>query len=1024
MKHVKKSSCALPLVIISIACLLLVTALFTTVALAADDEYVEAPVVIDFTNPDNVYGCYDVFNVALSCTDEGMEVKFAETSPGVCFDPYFSIPLPQEQINSADLHYMAILLKTDNQSKKMQIRLRTTDTGANYPCYNVTYEKTDDWQLIICDLTDASKVQFYNGAITGTYTNFRLDMYENDCPVDTSYVIKAYALYDNLEDAMTFAHYESPTFSAEDLLPDIDFSSFWRGEAFARPENAEKILWVDYGFNSSTYESKLDKFQAQGFGGIVSNVNFNQQYLKDESEFEVLKRVYMSAVEREMNVWIYDEYQWPSGKAYGQVLDGHDEYEATGIKHKTLSGNGGTVSYALDASNREIRVMEAILKDDDGERTLTLKDNTIEAVSAKGAWTLDIYVLQYTFTGEEDRTNFEKLRDVDLLNKNAVARFIELTHEHYKSSFGDQFDMIDAFFTDEPQLGNRDREDYAVWTDGLDVLFKETYGYDLPIHAIFKGDDDASCLARMQYYALVSSLFKSSYIDQISDWCIANGVNSSGHLLFEENMNDQVEIYGGNFLQIIGGMTIPGADILWVDPAHLMSNGNVGTYMGLRYVTSGAKNAGRDRIMLEYNPSAVKTEEFSKDVMGSSLGGVTLTRLFGTTEYTMINPQNDYRTDEINLLNNYVGRLNTLLADTKEAGDVAIFYPIATVQALHNADSVHSSAYGDASDQAVKLNNDYADLCKQLLTAQVLYTVIDDESICAAEISTDGRLLIGNGAYRVLILAYADYISAEAAEKLAAFCEAGGTVVFVSDAPSKSLDGKGDDRVAAAMAAMSEQPSYKINRIPKMCIDVANMSNNILSIGTCKGAAKTDILYGDFMDDGHDLSYFANSSAAEATLSLTFRDGYDGAYTVYYPYSGNIESGSGNKISLSVPAYQAVIIMREDDNTADAPVVGDPEQETTTPEEDTNDTPVETPTEPSEEQSSEIPSEQLTKEPSEQLSEQLTDAQTEAESVTPADPAATTAVEEGGCASTLASLGVLLTASAAVIALKKKKEQF
>lgn len=987
MKNMKKHPYALALILIFTVSLLMLTALFTTVALAADGdgEYVEAPVVIDFTNPDNVYGCYDVFNVALSCTDEGMNVRFVEnTTGGICFDPYFSVPLPEKAVDSKDLHYMAILLKTNNQDLHMQIRLRTTSTGNDYPCFNATYKKTNDWQLIICDLTDRSKVMFYNGDLSGTYTNFRFDMYENQCPADTSYVIKAYALYDNLEDAMTFINYESPTFNPDDLLPDVDYSSFWRGEAFARPDNFEKILWVDYGFNPSSFASKLDKFQAQGFGGIVSNVNFNQQYLKDEAEFELLKRVYMNAVERKMNVWIYDEYQWPSGKAYGQVLDGHDEFEATGIQHKVLTGKGGNVSYALEG--REIRVMEAVLKDDDGERILTLKDNTFESVTAKGNWTLDVYVLQYTFEGEEDRTNFEKLRDVDLLNKAAVARFIELTHEHYKNAFGDDFDIVDAFFTDEPQLGNRDREDYAVWTGGLDILFKETYGYDLPIHAIFKGDDDASKLARMQYYALVASLFKSSYIDQITDWCKANGVNSSGHLLFEENMNDQVEIYGGNFLQIIGGMTIPGADILWVDPVHLMSNGNLGSYMGLRYVTSGAKNAGRDRVMLEYNPSAVLTEEFSKDVMGSSIGGATLTRLFGTTEYTMINPQNDYRMDEINLLNNYIGRLNTLLADTKETCDVGVFYPIATIQALHDADSVHSSAFGKDTDRAYKLNNNYANLCKQLLINQVLYTVIDDESICAAEISTDGRLIIGNGAYRILVLAYADYISAEAAEKLADFCKAGGTVIFLGDEPSKSLDGKSDDRVAAAMEAMSKQPSYKANRLPKMCSDIAEMCNNIFSIDTCKGVGKTDVMYGDFADDSHDLSYFANSAATAATLSVTFRDGYDGDYTIYYPYSGNIESGSGNKLTLTVPAYEAVIVVREDDNTTDAPVIGDTETEAPTAE-STPETTV-----------------------AGDVTETPTDAETKGE-------------DEKGCASTLsATIATVGMAAAAAVVLKKKKE--
>ena len=57
-------------------------------------------------------------------------------------------------------------------------------------------------------------------------------------------------------------------------------------------------------------------------------------------------------------------------------------------------------------------------------------------------------------------------------------------------------------------------------------------------------------------------------------------------------MNDHVETYGGDFLQFVGGMTVPGADILWVNPELLMGKHNIGNYMGLRYVASAAKNAG------------------------------------------------------------------------------------------------------------------------------------------------------------------------------------------------------------------------------------------------------------------------------------------------------------------------------------------------------------------------------------------------------------------------------------------------
>ena len=208
-------------------------------------------------------------------------------------------------------------------------------------------------------------------------------------------------------------------------------------------------------------------------------------------------------------------------------------------------------------------------------------------------------------------------------------------------------------------------------------------------------------------------------------------------------------------------------------------------------------------------------------------------------------------------------------------------------------------------------------------------------------------------------------------------------MIFFEGTPTKSLDGKGDDRVAAAMASMSDQPSYKRSRLPKMCVDISEMCNNVMSIDTCKGVGKPEMLYGDFSDDGHDLSYFANTSAIAATLSVTFRDGYDGAYTIYYPYSGNIVNGEGNKVILNVPAYEAVIVMREDDNTADTPVIG---------EDVTTDG-----TEPSTDE----PTPETTVEGA--VTESLTDT-------------------EKGCSSALSASAALGVAVAAAAVLKKKKE--
>jgi len=712
---------------------------------------------------------------------------------------------------------------------------------------------------------------------------------------------------------------------------DDDYSQFWKDNDYYTPANKYRMNWLTYGFNSA-YKEQIDTFLMQGYGGIVSNINFNQQYLKDENEFTLLRDTYLYGKEKDMTLWIYDAYQWPSGSAYGQVLDTNEGWRATGIEHIQLVLDKAKGSFSL--RNYDIALKLATVKTAD--KTWTLDSDgaslTFDLTSEiSGECILDLYVLRYNDTHEQDRTNFNTLYHVDTLRKDSVARFIELTHQHYKDSFGEDFSMVDAFFTDEPSQGNRDQENYIVWTEGLDQKFKETYSYALELPLLFEGKTEQAQRMRIHYYSLVASLFKEAYIDQIEAWCAQNGTASSGHLLFEENMNDHVETYGGDFMQIIGGMAIPGVDILWVHPNQLLSESFIGNHLGIRFVVSAARNAGKTDVMIEYNPAAVPTDDFNNDKMGASIGGVTLTRLFGTTIYNVINPQKDYTLDQITSLNTYVGRLNTLLDGTIEAGDVAVFYPIATVQALHNADDVHSSAFGK-STEAVLLNKNYTDLCLDLLQRQVLYTIIDDQSICAATVTADGRLIIGNGSYRTLVLAYGQYISVPAAEKLATFKAAGGTVVFVGTSYEeyKAIETDGNESVSAAMAALADCDNYSPTTAGA---SISNLATRTMKLTDAKGSTSKTVLYGEFIDADHDISYVANSSSVDNKVSLTFTDGYDGAYTVYYPNFGNIKSGCGNEVTIDLPAYCAVLIVREDDNEVEnRPITPESiEQENTQP---------------------------------------------------------------------------------------------
>ena len=914
-------------VLAMLLCLTTVLSVGSGLAVIAEEgsgDYVKPEFLVDFAVSNMVDKFPYFHNTAAIGQDGTARVYFAgDAETGLCDDPYFALPLPDGHIDLATYHYVAMLIKSNYTPDMGELRFETTDTAGSFPCQRFSYANTDDWQLIVVDLTDLGTLLFSNGApVSGRLTHLRLDPFGNNGTEAVEYYIKAYGLYTTAEEAQTFANFKSDVVETDHTfqLPDIDYSKYWLGEAFANPDPSYRMGFVGYGYNE-LYEVDVDKLLEQGYNGIVSNVNFNQQYLRDDAEFDLLRRAYEYATTRGMNTWIYDEYQWPSGKAFGIVLEGHDEFEATGIEHREIVGDTSDVIYEI--SGVDIQIMAATLTDTTGVRNIPFSETALSA-TATGEWKLDVYVLRKTFEGEEDRTDYEKLRDVNLLDPGSVERFIEVTYVKYRDAFGDSFKLVEAFFTDEPQLGNRAMENYAVWSPGFAEMFREQFGYELNIASIFSGDTDMDKLTRLHYYQLVASLFKSSYVDQITEWCEANGTLSSGHFLFEENMNDQIETYGGDFLQLVGGMSMPGLDLLWVDPEHLMLDTNIGNFMGLRYVKSAAKNASKSDVMVEWNPCTTKTAQFMNDELNTSYGGAAITRLCGANVFQVIDPSRSYTYSEINALNLYIARMNTILDGQREMGDVAVFYPIATVQAYHDADSDHSSTTGGAAQtKSYILNSKYTQLCKELMQNQILFSIVDDQSLSAASVSEDGHMTVGEGVYKTIVVPYSEYMSVEAAESLDRFARAGGRVIFVETKPTHATEYGRDEELVAIMNRM---PSEKRTGFDAGLLrDLIRNYNNLLTVSATNGILRDQLFYGDFTDDVHEISFLVNTAADDATLTFAYKDGYEGTYFVYYPGTAMIEEYQG-EATVTVPRYQSVFVIRggeEADPEIDSETVAD-----------------------------------------------------------------------------------------------------
>ena len=94
-------------------------------------------------------------------------------------------------------------------------------------------------------------------------------------------------------------------------------------------------------------------------------------------------------------------------------------------------------------------------------------------------------------------------RTVNILDRRAVARFIQLTHERYAKELGEQLDEVEAFFTDESQFGSAEHwigglpncVPMVQWYEELPVAFKRKKRYDL--RAVLPALFHLSSLSRM-----------------------------------------------------------------------------------------------------------------------------------------------------------------------------------------------------------------------------------------------------------------------------------------------------------------------------------------------------------------------------------------------------------------------------------------------------------------------------------------------------------------------------------------------
>ena len=255
----------------------------------------------------------------------------------------------------------------------------------------------------------------------------------------------------------------------------------------------------------------LEDAKKAGYTEFIVYPRSGLEYEYMGEEWLALVGQYLKHAERlGMGIWLYDEFNWPSGSCRGKVPEGRPEFV-----------------------------------------------NTTCAVYAKDE-------------GSFDWRNFRaKPTSANVFDVAAMNRFRKLTHEVYEKRFRRYFGtVIKGIFSDEPGSEHWSAHpDPGLatsfrWYPGLEKDYRAETGRD------FRADVEAYCRDKSKdkfwedYTSVMGHAFRRAFADPITAWCDKLGIVSTGHLMSESSPHGAA-INNGLTLHVIKGFSYPAVDEIY-----------------------------------------------------------------------------------------------------------------------------------------------------------------------------------------------------------------------------------------------------------------------------------------------------------------------------------------------------------------------------------------------------------------------------------------------------------------------------
>ncbi len=519
---------------------------------------------------------------------------------------------------------------------------------------------------------------------------------------------------------------------------------------------------------------QLRLMKAVGVGTVVLHARQGHTvgYLT-QRWFDAIRFCVETCAELGLKAWLYDEDNWPSGYAGGEVLKRYPNARAKCLARVPAGEEAGDLVVARAGGEVFVRRL----------------------VPWHPAYSEGWYT--------------------DLMDRTATDTFLATTHQRYAEVLGGHLGTtVTAVFTDEPGFYNHFHScapGTVPWTDDLPEEFRRRTGYDLPAHLpeLFS-DGPGAARVRADFYRVVSRLILERYYLPLKEWCNAHGMQSVGHVNNEEYLVDHAR-YNADFFTAMDGLDFPGIDI--IGPAgdwHRQPDSFIN-----KLASSAAHVRGKTQVMSETYGAAgwdLSPEEMRRIADWQSVRGVTRL-VFHAFYYSIEGPR--YHECPPSLffqsphwplipgLVSYLTRWAWLLENTRPGAQVAVYYPIHAVRQVTSPQVPPSLPEGldeEAAGEAGALSRAFRRITDGLFRRQVDFDVLDDAALAEASFA-GGRLQVRDLSYACLVLPPGEP-SEEAAEAIRRAREAG---VPVLSGPVAEVLAAAQPWATAALEPASDQ---------------------------------------------------------------------------------------------------------------------------------------------------------------------------------------------------------------------------